>query len=118
MRESDVINNTGRQCIRRVRAIEDTMYVIGGKWKLNILAILSFGSLNFMELQRRVKGITIKMLSQELKVLEFNGVIKRTPSNEKPVRVSYEITSYGWTLQELINNMEQWGDEHRKYMFK
>jgi DNA-binding HxlR family transcriptional regulator len=105
-------------CARRIRAIKDTMHVIGGEWKLNILVILSFGPLNFVDLQRRLTGINEKVLSEQLKNLETNKVIVRTPSAERHGRVSYELSSYGWTLRSLIEIMEEWGHQHRNFLFR
>jgi DNA-binding HxlR family transcriptional regulator len=112
------ITSAEKSCTQRLLALEDTMHVIGGKWKLNILAILSFGSLSFSEMQRRMKGISPKVLSDELKTLESNKIIRRAAIPEKPARSCYELSDYGWTLQALIENMEKWGIEHRNYLFK
>jgi DNA-binding HxlR family transcriptional regulator len=94
------------------------MYVIGGKWKLNILAILSFGPLNFADLQRSLTGINDKVLADQLKSLEINKIIIRTPSTKEPGRVSYRLSSYGWTLRTLIETMEDWGKQHRNFLFR
>lgn len=101
-------------CREQMQAVQDTMDVMGGKWKIKILAILYFEETHFMELQRRVNGIGSKMLAQELKDLEMNGLVKRTVVDSRPVMVKYELTPYGTTLKDLIEQMETWGRNHRK----
>jgi DNA-binding HxlR family transcriptional regulator len=117
MIETIPLTSPEKHCKQRLRALEDTMHVIGGKWKLNILAILSFGPLSFSEMQRRMKGINAKVLAEELKMLASNKIIRRT-AFEKPARSRYELSDYGWTLQALIEHIEKWGIEHRTYLFR
>lgn len=102
------------QCRAKMQAVQDTQDIIGGKWKIKILTILYFGKTHFMELQRRVQGIGSKMLSQELRDLEMNGLVKRTVCETRPVTVEYELTSYGATLKNIIGDMEKWGRKHRQ----
>jgi DNA-binding HxlR family transcriptional regulator len=99
-------------CEERMRSVQNTMEVLGGKWKIKIITILYFGETHFMELQRRVNGIGSKMLSQELKDLETNGLIKRTVCDTRPITVEYELTAYGATLKDIIESMEKWGKKH------
>ena len=101
------------QCKKRLQAIQDTSEAISGKWKIRILACLSMGSQNFMELQRRIIGIRGKMLSQELRDLETNGLIIRTVCDTRPITVNYQLTEYGYTLRGIIEEMERWGYQHR-----
>jgi DNA-binding HxlR family transcriptional regulator len=54
------------------------------------------------------------MLSKELKELEINKLIKRTVLDTQPVTVQYELTKHGKTLKTIINNLTEWGMEHRK----
>jgi DNA-binding HxlR family transcriptional regulator len=102
------------KCREQMQSVQDTMAVIGGKWKIKIITILYFGETHFMELQRRVDGIGAKMLSQELRELELNGLVKRTIMDTRPITVEYELTAYGATLKDIISSMESWGRKHRK----
>jgi DNA-binding HxlR family transcriptional regulator len=61
-----------------------------------------------------VAGISNKMLSKELKELEINKLIKRSVLDTQPVTVQYTLTEHGKTLQTIINNLTDWGIEHRK----
>jgi DNA-binding HxlR family transcriptional regulator len=100
-------------CRAQMQAVQSTLDVLGGKWKIKILTMLYFGETHFMELQRRVTGIGSKMLSQELRDLEANGLVKRTVMDTRPITVEYELTPYGATLKDIIEDMEKWGRKHR-----
>ena len=102
------------QCTASLVAIEDTLYVIGGKWKLKIIiALRDEGSMRFNELQRTITGISARVLSNELKDLEMNGFIKRKVYTTTPVVVQYELTGYSDTLQDLLHALVDWGTKHR-----
>jgi len=101
-------------CRAQMQAVQDTMDVLGGKWKIKIITILYFGDTHFMELQRRVKGIGSKMLAQELRDLEMNGLVSRTVCDTRPITVDYALTPYGTTLKDIIEGMEKWGKKHRQ----
>jgi DNA-binding HxlR family transcriptional regulator len=101
-------------------AIKDTMELLSGKWKIQIIGALMHHneSLRFMDLLRSVNGIAAKMLSKELQELEINQLVKRTVMNTKPITVEYEITDYGRTLDKMIAEIANWGTEHRKRIFE
>jgi DNA-binding HxlR family transcriptional regulator len=95
-------------------AIQDTLYVVNGKWKLFILSILvNQGTKRFGELSRE-SGISPRILTKELHELEMNQLISRTVCNTKPVTVEYSSTPYAETLKEVIDAMIRWGQNHRK----
>lgn len=104
------------ECAKEILAIKDAMDILSGKWKIHILATLTFKNeaLRFMDLLRRVEGIGAKMLSKELQDLEMNLLIKRTVLNTKPITVQYELTPHGKTLAPIINEIRLWGASHRK----
>jgi len=101
-----------------VLAINDTLNVMSGKWKLPIIGTLMYGKKRFKELERLIPKITPRMLSKELKELELNGMIRRTVYDTIPVTVEYELTKSGESLSEVLESMMLWGLEHRKNMFK
>lgn len=91
-----------------------TLAVIGGKWKPLILYILQRdGRVRFNELNRRVTGITQKMLTQQLRELKGAGLVGRKLYPEVPPRVEYFITDYGKTLFPILKSMSSWGEKHR-----
>jgi DNA-binding HxlR family transcriptional regulator len=84
--------HTKTECRSHLQAIQDTLDIVNGKWKIAIIGALSFGNRRFMELQREVAGIGAKMLSKELQELELNELVTRTVYSTKPVTVMYELT--------------------------
>lgn len=98
----------------KLHAIQDTMDILGGKWKIAIIGTLGFGPSHFMELQRTIDGIGSKMLSKELQELEMNDLVKRIVQQTKPITVKYELTEYGRSIQPIIEEMAKWGIQHRE----
>jgi DNA-binding HxlR family transcriptional regulator len=108
------VKHNEKECQRVMNAVGDALYVIGGKWKLPIIAALSErNNQRFNELQRAVKGISARVLSNELKQLEMNGFIKRNIYTQSPVIVEYELTEYSKTLEEVLTALHKWGSMHR-----
>jgi len=106
------MNISSEVCLKKLVAIDDALYVIGGKWKIKIIIALTEGYNRFNDIQR-VVGISAKMLSHELKELELNGFVKRKVSTETPVVVEYEITEYSDSLQDILKSLSDWGERHR-----
>ena len=82
------------ECKAALTAVGDAMYVIGGKWRLRIIIAITEGNSRFNEIQRAIGGISAKVLSNELKELETNGLIKRNVYTDTPVVVEYVVTEY------------------------
>ena len=98
--------------------MRDALEIFSGKWKIPIIAALSFyETCGFKELERIVEGITPRMLSKELKLLEENLLITRTVKDTRPVTVTYSITEYGKTCSSVMSALYRWGVEHRKKIF-
>ena len=100
-------------CSKILFAIQDTLDLISGKWKIKVVSVLLYGKKNFTDLQRQINGLGAKMLSKDLQELEINGLITRTVNTTKPITVTYELTPYGHTLEPIIRELAQWGIEHR-----
>ncbi|WP_233518266.1 winged helix-turn-helix transcriptional regulator [Streptomyces corynorhini] len=77
-----------------------------------IVVALRDGSVRFSELRRRVEGISQKMLTQTLRGLERDGIVRRTVYPEVPVRVEYTLTEAGRTLCEPLSALEEWSIAH------
>lgn len=90
-------------------SVESTLKVIGGQWKVLILKELFEGVKRFNELQRALKGVTHKMLAQQLRELEQDGIVQRKVYAEVPPKVEYSLTNLGETLQPIIQAMHEWG---------
>ena len=101
-------------CTASMKAIQDIMDVLGGKWKISIVTCLCVSPRRFSELLKMVDGISGKVLSRELKDLEMNKLISRTVKDTQPISVEYAITEYGNSFKELIQIMSEWGVKHRK----
>ena len=101
------------ECTGILNAVSDSLYVIGGKWKLHVIAALREGNKRFNEIQRAIDGISAKVLSNELKELELNGFVKRVVHAQTPVIVEYQITKYADTLEEVFLALANWGTMHR-----
>lgn len=99
--------------IQFVLAVNDTLNVINGKWKLPIIGSLLFEKRRFTEIQRNIPKITPRMLSKELKDLEMNGMVKRTVYPTIPTTVEYELTESAKSLGDVLDKMLEWGLQHR-----
>jgi DNA-binding HxlR family transcriptional regulator len=83
--------------------------VIGGKWKALILYELQERSVRTGELRRLVEGITEKMLIQQLREMEADGIVHREVFHEVPPRVEYSTTPMGAKLNEALGPIADWG---------
>ena len=93
--------------------VEATLSLIGGKWKSVILfRLLAEPVLRFNELRRLLPSITQRMLTNQLRELERDGLVGRTVYPEVPPKVEYRLTAYGQTLAPVIHALQQWGDRH------
>lgn len=102
----------------KIKAIQDTMFVLGGKWKIPVILSIYNGNNRFNDIANSVPGITNRVLSKELKHLEENLLISRTIVDDYPVRIEYEITSYCLTTEQVAGPMEKWGKNHSKMLRK
>ncbi|MGJ1361192.1 winged helix-turn-helix transcriptional regulator [Sphingobacterium spiritivorum] len=98
----------------KTKALQDTIYVIGGKWKLPIIYSICNGNKRFRDIERSIPGITTRMLSRNLKELEENKLITRTVSGDMSVTVEYEFTEYSKEYGNLITQMIEWGKKHHQ----
>ena len=88
---------------------EVTVNIIGGRWKLLILYHLFQGVKRFSELQRAVSGITQKMLTQQLREMERDGLVHREIYPQVPPKVEYSLTALGESLRSVVDAMSRWG---------
>ncbi len=89
-----------------------TMGVIGGKWKLLILYLISNEVNRFGKMGMLLKDISKQMLTTQLRELENDGIIERKIYPEIPPRVEYFITPKGQSLMPIIDLMRDWGNEY------
>ncbi|QHJ95532.1 putative HTH-type transcriptional regulator YtcD [Bacillus subtilis] len=93
-------------------SVEATLEVIGGKWKCVILCHLTHGKKRTSELKHLMPNITQKMLTQQLRELEADGVINRIVYNQVPPKVEYELSEYGRSLEGILDMLCAWGANH------
>lgn len=92
-------------------AVVRTVQYIGGKWKPIILIRLIDGPVRFGKLSVQVADVSRKILTQQLRELEEDGLIIRIEYQEKPPRVEYELSERGKTLIPVLKAMFDWGVE-------
>ena len=85
---------------------------IGDRWTVLVIGTLEDGPLRFSQLARRVDGVSQKMLTQTLRALEADGLVRRTVYLEVPPRVEYELTELGRSLLEPLHALVSWASEN------
>lgn len=93
-------------------SVEGALRFIDGKWKGVVLYQLLQGTLRFNELRRRIPNCTQRMLTNQLRELEVDGLVARRVHAEVPPRVEYSLTELGLTLRPVITALKAWGDAH------
>jgi DNA-binding HxlR family transcriptional regulator len=93
--------------------VATTVNLIGNKWKILILRDLLSGTKRFGELRRSVTGISQKVLTDNLRALEEDGIITRKIFAEVPPRVEYSLTELGDSLRPVINVLAEWGTAYK-----
>ena len=93
--------------------IDVTLALVGGKWKASILWHLAQGTMRFSDLQRQFADTTRKMLTQQLRELEADGLVHREVYPQVPPKVEYSLTEKGKTIFPILDLMCEWG---RGYM--
>ena len=96
--------------------VELTLQVIGGKWKPIIIHRLGHdGTLRFSEIKRAIPNITQKMLTQQLRELETDGVVHREVYPQVPPRVEYSLTGIGRSVMPVIDALSGWGRDYEAW---
>jgi DNA-binding HxlR family transcriptional regulator len=106
--EAIAMQRKGQKC-----PAEMTLEVIGGRWKVLIVWQLFPGQRRFSELFRALDGITQKMLTQQLRELEQDGIVHREVYAQIPPKVEYSLTPLGESLRPVVDAMCAWGLTHR-----
>lgn len=94
--------------------IENTLDILGGKWKPLILYFLLQGTKRFGELQRLMPNVTRQMLTQHLRELEADGIVRRAVYQQVPPKVEYSLTELGQSLEPVLNVMLDWGVQYAR----
>lgn len=86
--------------------------LVADKWALLLLPLLREGRRRNGELMRSIGGVSQKMLTQTLRELERNGLVRRIDYAEVPPRVEYELTDLGHSLAEVVRKLGTWAEQH------
>lgn len=92
--------------------IDVTLAVVGGKWKASILWHLAQGTMRFSDLQRQFSDTTRKMLTQQLRELEADGLVHREVYPQVPPKVEYSLTEKGRGIYPILERMCDWGKQY------
>jgi DNA-binding HxlR family transcriptional regulator len=96
---------------------ESALEILIGKWKpVILLQLISNGTMRFSELQKAIPDINKKMLTQQLRELEYNDIVHREVYNQVPPKVEYSISEYGKSLGKVLQVMNDWGEAHLEHM--
>jgi DNA-binding HxlR family transcriptional regulator len=90
--------------------------LIGNKWKLLIIRNLLAGTARFNELQKGIPGISQKVLTENLRALESDGLVVRTVFPEVPPHVEYSLSQMGQSLKPIFDNMIDWGNSYKEFI--
>ncbi len=93
--------------------VATTVGLIGNKWKLLIIRNLLVGTQRFSELKRTIPGISQKVLTDNLRSMEADGIIERKVYAEVPPKVEYSLSPLGNSMRPIIKAMETWGTEYK-----
>lgn len=98
--------------------VEITLHLIGTKWKVLIIRDLLTGTKRFGELKKSLNNITQKVLTQNLREMEENGLVTRKVYPEVPPKVEYSLTETGLSLKPILDSMVDWGSNYKdKYIY-
>ena len=101
------LKETSHKC-----SLKEVLDVIGGKWAMPIIYVLSKGKMRFKELERSIEGINTRMLVKELKNLEANGILTREVFATVPPTVEYQLAEKGERLLPSIKSLHKWGQDY------
>ena len=94
--------------------VATTLMLIGNKWKIFIIQQLMDRPFRFSELRRAIPGISEKVLTDNLRAMEKDGIITRTVFPEVPPRTEYALSELGDTMSPIIESMATWGTGYQQ----
>jgi DNA-binding HxlR family transcriptional regulator len=106
--QSETMNAKPHNCAARCPAVH-ALGVIGGSWKVPIVWHLAKGPRRFSDLRRDLGDVTAKVLTQQLRELEADGVVSRKVYAQVPPKVEYALTARGRSLMPVVQAMCEWG---------
>ena len=92
-------------------AVDQALQAIGGKWSYDVISRLYYGPQRFNQLRRALGGITVKSLTDALRQLERQGIVRREVLPSMPVSVEYSLTEKGKDFRDVLLRMRVWGEK-------
>ncbi len=93
--------------------VETTLTLMGDKWKVLIVRDLLTGTKRFGELKKSLTGVSQKVLTQHLRIMEDSGLVNRKVYAEVPPKVEYSLTDLGYSLESVHDAMAKWGKKYK-----
>lgn len=93
--------------------VETTLMLMGDRWKVLIVRDLLEGTKRFGELKKSLDGISQKVLTQHLRIMEESGLVRREVYAQVPPKVEYSLTELGMSLMPILDVMGRWGEEYK-----
>jgi len=97
-----------------IKRIDRSLEVLQGKWKVHLLFYMARGIHRHSRLLACLPGVSKKVMTDSLRVLERDGLVHREIFAEVPVRVEYSLTTLGWSVSEPLVALAEWGEAHGK----
>jgi len=98
--------------------VATTLMLMGNKWKIFVIQRLLERPWRFNELQKDITGISQRVLTDNLREMEKDGIIIRKVYAEVPARVEYSLSELGDTMRPIINSMYEWGTQYQQILNK
>ncbi|MBD8349867.1 winged helix-turn-helix transcriptional regulator [Dysgonomonas sp. HGC4] len=116
MKKENSTNSINKNYLNENCGMFFTLSLIGGRWKISILAVLlDNGSMRYGELKRKIPGITERMFIAQLKELESDGLITKTVYSIKYPHVEYQLSECGLSLRNILDQMNEWGEKNKNH---
>lgn len=107
-----LLPRTGRGDLELIERVERSLEVLQGKWKVHLLFYMARGIHRHSRLLACLPGVSKKVMTDSLRVLERDGLVHRKIFAEVPVRVEYSLTQLGWSVTEPLVALAEWGEAH------
>ncbi len=107
-----------KQCDLPACPVETALILCGDRWKLLIVRDLLTGTKRFGELKKSLTGISQKVLTQHLRIMEENGLVHRKVYAEVPPRVEYSLTELGRSIKLIHDALLQWGEDYKEKLLQ
>lgn len=104
---------TPQAALEEACSVREVLDRVAGKWSVQILVAAAHGPVRFTELERRIEGISRRMLTLTLRNLERDGLLTRTVYATVPPKVEYELTPVARELDSTLLQLTEWAERHR-----